>query len=213
VADAAKDRSPDGGRRNDKRSLITEAAIEVFADKGFHQARVSDIAKKAGVADGTIYLYFKNKEDLLLSIFEQKMDELLTGLGQVLAHTDDPVVQIREFARFHFQQVRDHRSAAEVLLVELRLSNKFLKDYRPEKLWAYLGVFGQIVREGQARGVFRSDVDPFVGMWAFFGALDELAMQWVLSRRSDRLSLESAADQVADVFVRGLLSDPSREAQ
>jgi TetR/AcrR family transcriptional regulator, fatty acid metabolism regulator protein len=193
------------GRRTDKRSLIADAAIEVFADKGFHQARVSDIAKRAGVADGTIYLYFKNKEDLLLSIFEQKMDELLTGLGRVLADTDDPVERIRRFARFHFQQVRDHRSAAEVLLVELRLSHKFLKEYRPEKLWAYLGVFGQIVREGQAMGLFREEVDPFVGMWAFFGALDELAMQWVLSKRADRVSLESAADQVADVFVRGLL--------
>jgi TetR/AcrR family transcriptional regulator, fatty acid metabolism regulator protein len=193
------------GRRTDKRSLIADAAIEVFADKGFHQARVSDIAKRAGVADGTIYLYFKNKEDLLLSIFEQKMDELLTGLGQVLEGVEDPVERIRRFARFHFQQVRDHRSAAEVLLVELRLSNKFLKEYRPEKLWAYLGVFGQIVREGQAMGLFREEVDPFVGMWAFFGALDELAMQWVLSKRADRVSLESAADQVADVFVRGLL--------
>lgn len=193
------------GRRTDKRSLIADAAIEVFADKGFHQARVSDIAKRAGVADGTIYLYFKNKEDLLLSIFEQKMDELLTGLGQVLEGVSDPVERIRRFARFHFQQVREHRSAAEVLLVELRLSNKFLKEYRPEKLWAYLGVFGQIVREGQARGLFRAEVDPFVGMWAFFGALDELAMQWVLSKRADRVSLESAADQVADVFVRGLL--------
>lgn len=199
-------------RRADKRTLITEAAVEVFADKGFHQARISDIAKRAGVADGTIYLYFKNKEDLLLSIFEQKMDELLAGLGTVLAPVEDPVERIRCFARFHFQQVREHRSAAEVLLVELRLSNKFLKEYRPEKLWAYLGVFGQIVREGQATGLFRSEVDPFVGMWAFFGALDELAMQWVLSKRADRVSLESAADQVADVFVRGLLSNPAREA-
>jgi TetR/AcrR family fatty acid metabolism transcriptional regulator len=195
-------------RRADKRILITEAAIEVFADKGFHQARISDIAKRAGVADGTIYLYFKNKEDLLLSIFEEKMDELLAGLGEALESTDDPIERIRRFARFHFGQVRDHRSAAEVLQVELRLSNKFLKEYRPEKLWAYLGVFGQIIREGQSRGIFRSDVDPFIGMWSFFGALDELAMQWVLSRRADRFPLDLAADQVADVFIRGLLARP-----
>jgi TetR/AcrR family transcriptional regulator, fatty acid metabolism regulator protein len=202
-------------RRADKRTLITDAAIEVFAEKGFNQARVADVARKAGVADGTIYLYFKNKEDLLLSIFEQKMDELLAGLGEALAKTDEPVERIRAFARFHFRQVRDNRRAAEVLQVELRLSNKFLKEYRPEKLWAYLGVFGQIVREGQARGTFRSDVDPFIGMWAFFGSLDELAMQWVLSRKAgdrpdarERFSLENAADQVADIFIRGLLAQP-----
>jgi TetR/AcrR family fatty acid metabolism transcriptional regulator len=200
--------SPSPPRRVDKRSLITEAAVEVFAEKGFHQARVSDIAKRAGVADGTIYLYFKNKEDLLLSIFEEKMDLLLEGLGEALAHHDDPMERIRAYARFHFEQVRDNRAAAEVLQVELRLSNKFLKEYRPEKLWAYLGVFGQIVREGQARGIFRPDIDPFIGMWSFFGALDELAMQWVLSRKQDRFSLERAADQVADVFIRGMLVAP-----
>ena len=195
-------------RRADKRTLITDAAVEVFAEKGFHQARVSDIARRAGVADGTIYLYFQNKEDLLLSIFEEKMDQLLVGLGQALALTDDPVEKVRCFARFHFQQVRDNREAAEVLQVELRLSNKFLKEYRPEKLWAYLGVFGQIVREGQALGVFRSEIDPFIGMWAFFGALDELAMQWVLSRKQDRFPLDLAADQVAEIFIRGLLLTP-----
>jgi TetR/AcrR family fatty acid metabolism transcriptional regulator len=195
-------------RRMDKRTLITEAAIEVFAAKGYNHARISDIARTAGVADGTIYLYFKNKEDLLLSVFEEKMDELLAGLGEALRDTSDPMERIRRFARFHFRQVRENRRAAEVLQVELRLSNKFLKEYRPEKLWAYLGVFGQIVREGQARGLFRSDVDPFIGMWAFFGALDELAMQWVLSRKADRFPLETAADQVAEIFIRGLLARP-----
>lgn len=195
-------------RRADKRTLITDAAIEIFAEKGYNQARVSDIARRAGVADGTIYLYFKNKEDLLLSVFEEKMDELLSGLGEALSTSDDPVKRIRAFAHYHFRQVRENRKAAEVMQVELRLSNKFLKEYRPEKLWAYLGMFGQIVREGQASGLFRGDVDPFIGSWSFFGALDELAMQWVLSRKADRFPLELAAEQVAEIFIRGLLARP-----
>ncbi len=195
--------------RGDKRTLIIDAAVQVFAEKGFMLAPVSDIARRAGVADGTIYRYFKNKEDLLLSIFEEKMDELLVGLGDALATILDPVEKVRCFARFHFQQVRDHRDAAEVLQVELRLSTKFLKEYRPIKLWAYLGVFGQIVREGQAQGVFRPDIDPFIGMWAFFGAMDELAMQWVLSRDKDRFHLEQAAHQVSEIFIRGMLASPA----
>lgn len=193
--------------KSDKRSLITEAAVEVFAERGFHQARVSDVARRAGVADGTIYLYFKNKEDLLLSIFEEKMDYLLAGLEAALMETDDPIERVRRFAHFHFRQVRENRSAAEVLQVELRLSNKFLKEYRPEKLWAYLGVFGQIVRDGQATGLFRKDLDPFITMWAFFGAMDEIAMQWVLSRKADRFALETAASQVAEIFIRGMLAE------
>jgi len=176
----------------------------VFAEKGFHLARISDIAKRAGIADGTIYLYFKNKEDLLLSIFEEKMDLLLTRLGETLEGIDDPIARIRAFTRFHFEQVHTNRSVAEVLQIELRLSNKFLKEYRPEKLWAYLGVFGQIVREGQQQGIFRPESDPFITSWAFFGAMDELAMQWVLSKNHARFPLERAADQVADIFIRGL---------
>jgi TetR/AcrR family fatty acid metabolism transcriptional regulator len=193
-------------RRTDKRNLITDAAVEVFAEKGFHQARVSDIAARAGIADGTIYLYFKNKEDLLLSIFEEKMDLLLTKLGETLEGVDGPEDRIRAFAQFHFEQVRTNRSVAEVLQVELRLSNKFLKEYRPEKLWAYLGVFGQIVREGQAQGVFRADIDPLITSWAFFGAMDELAMQWVLTRNQSRFPLKSTAEQVANIFIRGLFN-------
>ena len=191
-------------RKTDKRSLITEAAVDVFAEKGFHQARVSDIASRAGVADGTIYLYFKNKEDLLLSIFEEKMDLLLQGLHAALHGVTDPLERIRRFASFHFQQVRDNRAVAEVLQVELRLSNKFQRDYRPEKLWAYLNVFGQIVRDGQASGLFRDDVDSFISMWSFFGAMDELAVQWVLSRKQDRFPIDEAARQVAEIFIRGL---------
>lgn len=200
-------------RKAEKRAQIIDAAVDVFAERGFHPARVSDIAKKAGVADGTIYLYFKNKEDLLLSIFEEKMDVLLGAMRSAMAETDDPVVQVRLFAMHHFRQVQENRSAAEVLQVELRLSNKFLKEYRPEKLWSYLDIFSSSVRRGQAAGVFRADINPFIAMWAFFGGLDEIAMQWVLARDPRRLPLEEAANQVADIFIRGMLADPSQLEQ
>ncbi len=196
-----------------KRTLIIDAAVEVFAEKGFHQARVTDIASLAGVADGTIYLYFRNKEDLLLSIFEEKMDLLIGGLQKALEDTDDPIERTRRFARFHFGQVRDNRSAAEVLQVELRLSNKFIKEYRPEKLWMYLGVFADVIRDGQEKGIFRPEIDQFVMMWSFFGALDEIAMQWVLSKKANRFSLDEAADQVADTFIRGMAIRPPTAAQ
>lgn len=196
--------------RTDKHDLILEAAIDVFAAKGFHHARISDIARKAGVADGTIYLYFRNKDDVLLSIFEEKMGELLSGLRAVLEGVEDPSERVRHFARFHFRQVQDHRTLAEVLQIELRLSSKFLREYRPEKLWEYLNIFAGIIRDGQERGVFRAGLDPFVIMWAFFGAMDEIAMQWVLARRH-KFSLDAAADQVADVFIRGMATTTPNE--
>jgi len=192
--------------RPDKRTLISEAAVEVFAEKGFHQARVSDISKRAGVADGTIYLYFKNKDDLLLSIFEDSMTLLVNGARDELSRESCPLQKIRSFVGFHFKQVKANRSVAEVLQVELRLSNKFLKDYRPSKLWDYLGLLAEVIREGQAIGVIRAEVDPFMQMWALFGALDELGMQWVLARRR-KIDLDVAASQVAETFVRGLRAD------
>ncbi len=198
----------EASRKGDKRRIILRAAVQVFAERGFHQARVSDVAEKAGVADGTIYLYFRNKEDLLICIFEDSMDTLLSGLQSALEGVSDPLERIRVFARFHLRQVRDNPAEAEVLQVQLRGSNKFLKDYRPEKLWAYIGVFAEAMRQGQANGLVRKDVDPFLQMWSFFGALDELGTQWVLAK-GRKIELDVAADQVAGVFIRGLSTSPT----
>jgi TetR/AcrR family fatty acid metabolism transcriptional regulator len=191
-------------QRTRKRHLITDAAISVFAEKGFNAARVSDVAREAGVADGTIYLYFRNKEDLLLSIFEEKMGELLAALEQVLDGVDCPLERIQIYAKQHFAQLQKYPELAQVFQVELRQSHKFLREYRPEKLWAYLDVFASAVEDGKRRGLIRAEVDPFVAKWAFFGALDELSIQWVLSRGHVRFDLERASDQVVDFFLTGL---------
>ena len=196
----------EASRQNNKRELITEAAIAVFAQKGYRSARVADVAKRAGVADGTIYLYFKNKEDLLLSIFEEKMGLLLDQLRSDLAGVDCPLDKMRIYVQHHFEQLRTQPLLAQVFQVELRQSHKFLREYRPEPLWEYLNVFGDAVKDGQSRGLIRADVNPFIAKWAFFGALDELAMQWVLSRNRDRFDLEVAAEQVVDTFFRGVLT-------
>ncbi|MFT5685924.1 MAG: TetR/AcrR family fatty acid metabolism transcriptional regulator [Myxococcota bacterium] len=189
--------------RSDKRARIVDAAIEVFAAKGFHSARISDIARLAGVADGTIYLYFRNKEDLLLSIFEEKMELLIVELRGALDGVTDPVERLKVCARQHFIQLEKYPALAQVLQVELRQSHKFLREYRPEKLWEYLAIFEDIIRDGQTRGSFRSTIDPFLAQWAFFGALDELSIQWVLSKRK-RFTLQQAADQILDVFLCGM---------
>lgn len=190
--------------RSDKRVRIVDAAVGVFAEKGYRSARISDIARRAGVADGTIYLYFRNKEDLLLTIFEEKMDGILSGLRAAVDGIDSPSDRMRAFAGFHFEQMRLQPALAQVLQVELRQSTRFVREYRPERLWEYLGVFEAILAEGQRTGVFRSDIDPFLVKWAFFGALDELSIQWVVARKRDRFNLEKAAEQVVDVFLHGM---------
>ena len=197
--------------RTDKRELITEAAIAVFAQKGFRAARVSDVAQSAGVADGTIYLYFKNKEDLLLSIFEEKVGMLMDLLRVEVEGVICPLEKIRTYVKQHFQQLKTFPLVAQVLQVELRQSHKFLREYRPEPLWAYLNLFGDAIEEAQSNGLIRQDVDPFITKWALFGALDELSIQWVLSRKRERFDLEKAAQQVVDTFFRGVLAVQPQE--
>ncbi len=194
--------------RADKRRHILEAAVVVFAKNGFHKSRVSDVAKAAKVADGTIYLYFKSKDEILLSIFEEAMAEMIASVEQKLADIEDPFEQLRTFTEFHMERVENHRAVAKVLQVELRLSHTFMREYKPTKLKQYLDIVGRIVRLGQSTGAMREDVNPIIIRRALFGALDEIAMQWILTPRA-RYGLKESASQIADVFVAGLRrSDP-----
>lgn len=189
--------------RQDRRRSILDSAVEVFAEKGFHRSRVSDIARRAGVADGTIYLYFKSKDDVLITIFEERMEELLRDARRVVDETADQLEKLTAFARFHMGQVERNRSLASVFQVELRLSNKFMKEYHPQHLREYLDIIGEIVRDGQTKGVIRKDCNPIVVRRAFFGALDEIAMQWTLTPHP-RYRLVSTAEDISEIFIRGL---------
>jgi TetR/AcrR family fatty acid metabolism transcriptional regulator len=115
--------------KNNKKDLIINAAIKVFADKGFYTANVADVAKEAGVADGTIYLYFKNKDDLLISLFETKMEEILQRFASLLDSNRNAEEKLRQFIHLYFQMIEEDQNLAEVFQVELRQSSKFLKDY------------------------------------------------------------------------------------
>ena len=190
-------------RKTDKRRQILDAAVEVFAATGFHKSRVSDIAREAGVADGTIYLYFKSKDDVLISIFEEAMGEMIERAEAAIAGIEDPLEKLRRLAVHHMENVEQNKTLAKVLQVELRLSNTFMKEYQPKRLRQYMDIIGRIIEEGRTRGVIRADVDPRIVRRAIFGALDEIAMQWMLTPRPTYSLTESAA-AVADVFLRGI---------
>ena len=190
-------------KKADKRRHIWEAAVSVFARAGFHKARGADIAREADVADGTIYLYFKSKDDILISIFEETMSEMIERVESAIAGIDDPLERLRTFAINHMDNVESNRAVAKVLLVELRVSNTFMKEYKPTRLQTYMDVIGGVIAEGQERGLVRADVNPTIIRRAFFGALDEIAMQWILTPGA-RYGLKESADQIADLYVRGL---------
>lgn len=194
-------------RNSDKYNRIIDAAVKVFARKGFYNAKVSEIAKEAKVADGTIYLYFQNKDDILISLFEVEMEKILSRMRQELAQSDDPVKKMERFAEVHLELVEGNPEQAEVIQVETRQSSKFMKEYKNEKFMEYLEIISDIVREGQSKGVFREDILPRLVTRAFFGALDEVARYFVLSTKK-RFSPQRAAVEISRAFVSGLRVRP-----
>jgi TetR/AcrR family fatty acid metabolism transcriptional regulator len=186
----------------DKRDAILRAAIRTFASRGFFGAQVADVARAAGVAAGTVYLYFASKDDLLVSIFEKTMREAIAEGRAALAGVTDPIARLRRIAQLHLDRLGRDRDLAVVFQVELRQSTKFMARFSATWVRTYLGLIRDVIAEGQAAGVFRREVNPTLAAKVFFGALDEMATNWVLSER--RYPLAADADAVVDLLVHGL---------
>jgi len=186
----------------DKRDAILRAAIETFAARGFFSAQVADVARSAGVAAGTVYLYFRGKDDLLISIFERTMTEAIAAGRESVAAKRGAVERLREIARLHFERLGRDRNLAVVFQIELRQSTKFMERFSATYLRQYLGIIRDVIADGQKEGAFRDGVNPTVAAKMFFGVLDEMATNWMLSQR--KYSLAAQADEVVDLFVGGL---------
>jgi TetR/AcrR family fatty acid metabolism transcriptional regulator len=197
---AARSAAPSGASAA-KREAILRAAIDLFAERGFFNAQVADVARAAGVAAGTVYLYFRSKDDLLASIFDRTMREALEEGRAAVANLTDARERLRRIARVHLARLGRDRNLAVVFQVELRQSTKFMERLSSSRLRDYLGLIRAAVADGQAAGVFRRDINPTLAAKIFFGALDEMATNWILSHR--RYTLEADADAVVDLFLNG----------
>ena len=195
---------------NGKSEAILRAAIKVFARSGFFNAKVADVAREAGVADGTVYLYFKNKDDILVSIFNYVMDEALDQGRKRLDEVTDPREKLKRIVHGHLDRLGRDRDLAVVFQVELRSSTKLMEQFSATKVSEYLDMIRGVIEEGQRRGVFRKGVNTTIAAKVLFGALDEMATNWVLSHR--RYSLTGAADSVIDLLLNGLQTAPARKA-
>ena len=185
------ERGDRGDRSGDKRERILVAAERIFARHGFFAARVSEIAREAGVADGTIYLYFKSKDDLLISLFENRMKQVNDQLRQAIAGKP-PAEQLRAFIHTYLQLVSDEPTAAEVLTIELRQSTKFMKEYDNPQFADFLRMLGGIIADGQARGELDAAIPSHIAARMIFGIVDELALAWVLAKQPLRGAASAA---------------------
>jgi TetR/AcrR family fatty acid metabolism transcriptional regulator len=195
-------------RGGDKRERILRGAVKVFAKKGFYASRVAEIARAAGVADGTIYLYFKNKDDVLTSLFEDRIARLLTLLREEVERTAGAQQRVRRIVEFQLGLLEGERDLAEVITVNLRQSTRLLKQYATKRFLEYLDLMAHVVAEGQRAGEIRDDVSPRIMARAIFGAMDGIAMTWALGS-AEAGGLKRAASQLADVLISGLAPPPS----
>src|SRR5918996_5737156 len=186
----------------DKREAILRAATRVFANNGYFNSKVADIAREAGVADGTVYLYFKSKEEILHSIFDRGVDEALAAARKQIEPLSDPREKLRRIALLHLERLGADRDLAVVFQVELRGSTKFMEEFSAAGFAEYLNLIRSTFEEGQRAGVFRSDLNATIGAKILFGALDEMATNWIISKRNYKL--EPMADAVMDVFLNGV---------
>jgi TetR/AcrR family fatty acid metabolism transcriptional regulator len=204
VAGKKKDAAPPVAEG--KRDRILEAAIKVFAAEGFYNAKVSQIAQAAGVADGTIYLYFKSKDDLLINLFEDRMERVNANLREAIETESSAIARLRRIVRLHLELVEQNRDMAEVISVELRQSSKFIREYSNPKFAEFLRTIAGAVVEGQRSGELRTGIDPYIFARALFGALDEIALAWLVKNPGSKATIElpRAAEQLGDLFIDGL---------
>ena len=194
----------------EKRIRILDAALKVFATRGFYNAKVSEVAREAGVADGTIYLYFESKDALLIALFEDRMQRLIARANDEIARTEGTVLdKIRQAIALHLSLVLDDPDLAEFITVELRQSGKFVKEYDNPKFTEYLRIFRDLILAGQEQGLIRRTVDARLVVRAIFGALDELLLTLSLTHRNRSVDLNATVDGLCDIFFDGIRARPA----
>jgi len=184
-----------------KYGQIIEAALQVIAENGYHASQVSKIAKQADVADGTIYLYFKNKEDILISVFKEKMGSFIKYIDDKIKVEDTAEKQLLALIETHFSQLSENKYLAIVTQLELRQSKPKLREEINNVLKDYLDIIDFVIQNGIDEGAFRGDIDIRLMRQMLFGTLDETVTSWVM--KSHRYNLVEQAPLVHELLTRG----------
>ena len=195
----------------DKEARILAAAVRVFAQHGYHGSSMATVAREAGVATGTTYLYFDRKQDLLVTLFRRHLTEYMERCSPVLAAEAPGVPRLRRLAEQHLAFFAEDRQLATVFQIHLREPDPLLADGIRPSVAAYFDLIGEVIEAGVEASAFATDLDVRFARQVFFGALDEIVTGWLRAKRP--YALMSALNPVATMLARGfgatLLGDPS----
>ena len=190
--------------QGEKRRLLIAAAVRVFARKGYHTCRVGDIAEEAGVAHGLLYHYFTSKEEVLESVFRDTWSEVLEAFRAVETGDEAPREQLGHIAAILLRSWRRDPDLVRVLVREVARSPQV--QSKVEELGQAFKTIERIVARGQERGVFRTDLDPRLASWIFYGGIEEILTGWVLGQLPDADEDVAAAERtVVEVLCDGIL--------
>ncbi|MBL4973723.1 fatty acid metabolism transcriptional regulator FadR [Bacillus halotolerans] len=189
-------------QKRPKYMQIIDAAVEVIAENGYHQSQVSKIAKQAGVADGTIYLYFKNKEDILISLFKEKMGQFIERMEEDIKEMATAKEKLALVISKHFSLLAGDHNLAIVTQLELRQSNLELRQKINEILKGYLNILDGILTEGIQSGELKEGLDVRLARQMIFGTIDETVTTWVMN--DQKYNLAALSDSVLELLVSGI---------
>jgi len=199
---AEAEKAPATGPGSEKYQRILDAAVEVIAERGYFNSPVSAIAKRAGVADGTIYLYFKSKDDVLRTAIDTTFARFYQKVEERFETLKDPREQLEHIAEVHLESHRVNRSMAILMQTEMRQSAKFIAEFSHHHLVKYIQIVREVVRRGQQEKIFRQDISDGVVAHCMFGAIDELLSSAVFTGRT--YDVRTTARQVIDVLLHGI---------
>lgn len=196
-------------KNNEKYEAILNAAVKVIGQAGYHNAPISKIAREAGVADGTVYLYFKNKEDILISILRETIGTIVDRLGEELAEQDDAVACLKRLVTVYFETLGTNPDLAMFTQVHLRQSNAEMRKQIGDIIKPYYTIIDDVIRKGIQAGVFNQTLDARITRRMIFGTMDETITAWILT--GAKYDLLSLIPQVCDVMIGGLAGSPSNK--
>ncbi len=189
-------------KTGEKYYAILEAALKTFARFGFHRTRISDIAGEAGVADGTVYIYFERKEDILISLFQEMMSGFVSGLRRRLAECGNSNEKLAALISYHLDTLGNRPEQARVTQIELRQIDQTINEGISQPLLNYFRVIEEVIAEGQKKGLYRHDLNIRTARKVIFGAIDEVVTCWAMSKKT--YDLGSLAGPVYDLLLKGL---------
>ena len=189
-------------RTGEKYQAILSAAVKSFALAGYHRTRVTDIARRAGVADGTVYIYFSSKKDILISLFQNLMNTFVDNLKDELSHCQNATEKLSTIISYHLKTLYANPDQAKVTQIELRQIDPSINRGISEPLKNYFALIEEVVEEGKTEGFFRQDLDKKIARKVIFGAIDEVVTCWAMSGKP--YNLVAHGKPVFHLLIKGL---------